>query len=1743
MIHLTGYKIKEEIFKSENSTIFRGARDSDNCPVVIKLLNREYPSTKELSAFIREYEIMNKITLDGIIKAYKMEKCNNSLAIIMEDIGGESVARVLQSIKSGISEKLQLAIQMTNSLLQLHRQNIIHKDVNPSNFIWNYKTNKVKIIDFGISAELIREASQCVNLNVLEGTLDYISPEQTGRINRPIDYRTDLYSLGITLYELFTEQLPFRGDDDLELIYSQIAKEPLPPIDINPDIPEVLSDIIMKLIAKTPEERYQSSFGLMKDLEFCEQLLKEKRIVSRFMPGQRDILDRFEIPHKLYGREAEIEMLINSFEMAADGTSQFLLVSGYSGIGKTSLIHEIRKPITCKKGYFISGKFNQLERNIPYYGITQAFKELIKQLLAQSQHSLDTWKQRLLDAMGNNGQVIIDILPELEQIIGPQPQVAELNPLEAQNRFQMAFREFIKVFTKPEHPLVVFLDDLQWSDTSTLDLIKYILISGNIQHILFIGAYRDNEVKTGHPLLRLMDELGNEKQDEIPSFDQMFLKPLKFSSVNQLIADTLHSQPSATESLANIIFQKTQGNPFFISRLLTSLYLEGTFTFLAESGQWIYDLKKVEAVEISDNVVDLLVKGLELLPVETMNILKLVASVGTQFDLRTVSLISEKSIAALGRDLWIAIEKEIILPLNNNYKFINTLNNEMDPSDLEMDFCFAHDRIRQAVYSLITESEKCEFHLNIGMEYLKSFRETKRTDEIFDMVNHLNIGRCSISDKNVRLELADLNIMAGNKAKKSTAFASALSYFETAKSLLSEEEWDLTPDKLFALLMEQASTALLSGDLLKADAICEHLSKIATSNLEKGAVTNIKVLLLIFQGKLVGAIDEIRKTLLLFNVSLPETPEEIGQKMQEGIMKMKGFLASTPVEELVNIPVMNDPEILMAMQLLFQVVPPAIQVNPQLYMLASLMMFEMTSVYGTSPLSCKCFADCGVIMGNMLSDYETGYKLGEAAFELIKKFKAESQKPPVYFIFTYLSHWRAHYQEGLDYYDMSYRTGLETGDLMHATYAIAHKMHLLMWVGRNLKECKTETENTIAFLKQAKGVVPLVLTKIVYYFIQKFQTTPDQDAQLNFEAKDNEMLGMIENTHNLPFLVRFFQYNTYLNIVSGNFEVAEKWNTRAEKIIFAGITDFPTPDHYLFQGLILIHKWDKATEEEQFKIRENLSDIKCKLKNWSENCPVNFAHKYYLLSALIAIIEKEPLDTIVGHFKNAMKSIGSNDFIQFRAMCNELYGVFWLKEGDETIGKAYIREAHYLYKQWGAFRKVAIMEKQYSHYFMMDEINIRGTKLTKGTKGGTSAVTYSSIDMTSILKCTQAISSEIKIEKLLTILIRTMIENAGAQRGCLLLRNDVDGQFYIEAAQNDNSNHIQVMHSLPLTESRMLCMEIVQYVTRTKETVVVHDACSDDNWQSNPYVIKNRIKSILCTPVFYQNRLKGVVYLENNLSDNVFTSQRLEALRILSSQASISIENARLYENMEEKIRERTIQLNDANEKLRELSLHDPLTNLHNRRYAFEFTYDKIAQFIKNKAISLNNNEKRQLTVEGNVIGVFLIDIDHFKAVNDTYGHTAGDNVLIAISKVLKQMIRKDDIIVRWGGEEFLIILYNTKPEYLEKFSRKVLENIQETQVRISENETINKTCSLGYVEMPLDITNPELFNLEQMVNISDYALYCAKEHGRNCAAHFKMTKWVGSEYDLKKYLTNLSNISKLDEESFKIEFIHTSEG
>jgi diguanylate cyclase (GGDEF)-like protein len=918
---------------------------------------------------------------------------------------------------------------------------------------------------------------------------------------------------------------------------------------------------------------------------------------------------------------------------------------------------------------------------------------------------------------------------------------------------------------------------------------------------------------------------------------------------------------------------------------------------------------------------------------------------------------------------------------------------------------------------------------------------------------------------------------------------------------------------------------------MKASALCDRVSLLAGTPIEKAIVSNIKMLIYEFQGKMVEAIDEIRATLRTFNIHLPSSQQEIGMAMQSGIGKMQGGIARISVDKLASLPEMTDPEMLMVMQLLYQVIPPALITNPPLSMVTALMMFDLSLTHGTTSFSAKSFTDCAILQSAALADYTTANKLCDAAFAIIKKYNAESLKAAIYFCVTYSSYWKTHFSESLRYYELSYQTGLQTGDIQHASYAIAHKVFLNIHVGKNLQKCKEETDQAILFLQKTQTATPMLLARLAQQTINKLT---DPDLNTSFEQSDNELLGIIKSTHNVPFEFRFYQYSALLNILHDNMVEAEKWNTLTEQSIFAALADFPVADHYLFQGLILIHKYTESTDTEKPALREKVTTILDKLNNWNNNCSVNFAHKYYLLAAEAAVIDNKPLDVITGLFDQALTSIQDSDFTHMKAFINEREGKFWLSKGIETVGKAFIRDAHYLYSQWGGARKTAMLEKQYPQFFMSSDTIVTKTGRTRGT-------TTRSIDIMSIMKSSQAISSEIRFDKLLTILIQTIIENAGAQCGYLLLKNEKEKEFTIEAMKCERVNMIKVMEKIPYTQCETICHEIIQYVIRTKKHIVLDNACYDETFRNNAYIRTNEVKSVLCLPIVYQNMLKGIVYLENNLTPGVFTAERLEILMMLASQASISIENAQLYETLEDKVRERTIQLKFANEQLKELSLHDPLTNLHNRRYAYEFVSDQAVKFIKDKVRSINNENKRTPSPRDNVLGIFLIDIDHFKDVNDTYGHKSGDNALVVFSDVLRKLIRKNDFIIRWGGEEILIILNNTSEQYLETFARKVLESVQAAPIEVAYGKQIHITCSIGYTEMPSNMSAPELFTLEQTINLSDFALYLAKEHGRNIAVHLSAREQVSLSQEYIDYLLRLNKNSAINDNYISVEYIKHS--
>src|SRR4028119_1984330 len=816
MLSIPGIAVQTLLYESANSLVYRAIREADNQPLILKLLKESYPTPQELLRYRTEYRITRELKEAGVVQVYDLQKYQNSLVMFVEDFGGQSLKILMQQRKFSLKEFLLVASATTEILGQIHRANIIHKDINPSNIVFNPATGQIKIIDFGISTQLTRETPSLKNPNVLEGTLAYISPEQTGRMNRALDYRSDFYSLGVTFYELLTGKLPFETEDALELVHCHIARQPVPVHEIDPKIPLILSQIVSKLMAKNAENRYQTAGGLKHDLDKCLVQLQQTDSIEEFELATRDITDRFLIPEKLYGRETEVSSLLAAFERVSKGSAEMMLVAGFSGIGKTAVVSEIHKPIARQRGYFIKGKYDQFQRNIPFSAFVQAFRELMGQLLSEPDAQLQTWKTRIMTAVGESGQVLIEVIPELERIIGPQPPALELSGTAAQNRFNLLMQKFVQVFTTAEHPLVMFLDDLHWADSASLNLLQ--LLMQDRGHLLVLGAYRDNEVSAAHPFMLTVDEIV--KSGAV--VNTIMLQPLSQIDLNQFVADTLICDLSLAGPLTELVYQKTKGNPFFSTQFLKSLYEDGQIIFdppvspLSKGGSkggWQCDIAQARLTHASD-VVEFMATQLQKLPALTQEILKLAACIGAQFDLDTLAIVREELPEQTASALWKALQEGLILLIAEGYKcFIPTDDRSNTESITNPTYRFLHDRVQQAAYSLIPDNQKQATHLKIGQLLLHKYSEIEREEKLFDIVGHLNLGIELIVQPQEREALAQLNLEAGGKARNSTAYVAANIYLQTGINLLTANCWQSQYELTLNLYVAAAEAAYLNADI------------------------------------------------------------------------------------------------------------------------------------------------------------------------------------------------------------------------------------------------------------------------------------------------------------------------------------------------------------------------------------------------------------------------------------------------------------------------------------------------------------------------------------------------------------------------------------------------------------------------------------------------------------------------------------------------------------------------------------------------------------------------------------------------------------------------------------------------------------------------------------------------------------------------------------------------------------------
>ena len=1519
----TNYKITKQIYESANSLVFQGLLKLNNQPIILKILKENYPTPSELTRYKQEYEVIRSLNnnVDHIIRVYDLHRYNNSLVILLEDFGGQSLKLLLPQTQLTLEEFLTIAIKITEGLAVIHTNNIIHKDINPSNIIYNPQTNQLKIIDFGISTRLSREFLTVLPPHQLEGTLAYIAPEQTGRMNRGIDYRSDFYSLGVTFYELLTNQLPFETTDPIELVHCHIAQQPLPVHEAIPNIPLAVSNIVSKLLAKTPEERYQSAWGIKADIETCLYKLKTLGEISEFPLGSQDISDKFQIPQKLYGREQEVKELLSAFEKVSQGKTGIILISGYSGIGKSALVNEIHKPITKERGEFISGKFEQLKRYIPYSAISQAFQELICKLLSETETTLQIWKNKILGALRNNGQIIIDVIPELEKIIGPQPPVEELGATESQNRFNLFFQRFFNVFCQKEHPLIIFIDDLQWADLPSLNLLEQLILDSDNKYFLAIGAYRDHEVSPGHPLMGTLEKI---KQAQV-AVNEITLSPLQFNHINQLVADTLHCSTKVSRSLTELVAKKTGGNPFFLIQLLYSLYQENLIVFNPEQfpSYWQWELEQIETVSITDNVLELMVRKIEKLDEKAQQVIKLAACLGNQFNLEILGTVNNKSQIVTAREVQPALNEGLIIPLDNNYKIPllsnpeELLNNSSDISSsyyTYITYKFSHDRVQQAAYSLIPETEKKQVHLQVGRLLLKNIKDTQEPENelqnnIFDIVNQFNEGLDLIYEQLEKDELAKLNLQAGKKAKVSTAYQTALKYLETGIKLLDVNQWNEEGSLIFKIHLELLEVLYLTTNYLKVQDYSNFLLSKNYDTLEKVDIYIIKSRSYFAELKQQKAIENFCQALALpkIEIDLPQDEDKIKKRTNQEYKRLKLLLKHRQIQDLVDLPQLSDPYKISALVILQKIMPSLYTMNSPLLDWCILKQINLCIEHGNPTTAVASYIYYSLIS---TSDINLSYQFGQLSLKLQEKYYIPSREPVV--IMIYYGHvW--HKKQSLRNIKVQeklincFYKCRDVGNYEGAFYCFTVYSYLYLFGGYSLENFRQKGEEYLSLISKFQiehfTNYQYVWNQIVNNLIDEQKDFTLIGDSLSVEASyldywsENNFKRLLFLTYFAKlFLLYFFkQYNHGID-----------YSIKTKKAIFV-------EQHNFYSSLIFLANYHNSDPIKQKKFLEEVNKNQEEMKRWIENCRENYQNKYDLVEAEKAKILGQTLQA-QELYDRAIEGAEKYEFIHEEALAYERAAEFYFALGRHKIGQFYLRNAHHCYIRWGAKAKVKKLEEEYPQYLLgvTDQSKSKGLSTTISTTGNDGEI----LDLTTVIKASQAISGEIKLEKLLKNLMKIVIENAGAQKGFLIFKSE--SNWVIEAQGNINEEEVTILQSIPIkskehdNSSSILPDSIINYVARTQEYVVLNEAFSEGQFINDPYIIAHQTKSILSTPLLNQGKLKGIVYLENNLTTGAFTSQRIELLNILSAQAAISIDNSRLYQTLEQRVEERTKELSQT---------------------------------------------------------------------------------------------------------------------------------------------------------------------------------------------------------------------------------------
>ncbi|MBO6563313.1 MAG: AAA family ATPase [Pseudomonadales bacterium] len=1503
MITVPGYKQLKLVHQGLQNLVYSGVRVKDGEKALLRQLRPELISPQLISRHQREFELLTQIQSPHVIRALELIERDDAPILVTEAPKGVPLISYLAEHDLTAIEAAKIGCLIANAVGDLHRVNIVHRDINPANIVFDPIEVAIKLIDFGISTATAPNQMEAEVNRMLEGTLAYLSPEQTGRMNRSVDYRSDFYSLGVTLYQLLTGRLPFYSDNSLELIHQHMTHTPVPPDQINPDIPHALSRISMKLLAKMPEDRYQSAYAVIRDLDRYLDLAKTQNSSQvDFEVALDDISERLNIHEGLLERDAALVQLLTYFDQVAKGQSATVIVTGDTGIGKSSLIRELEREAIARGSFLAKGTHNPITTEVPYTAVSTALNDLVKQLITRPdfEHLRENIRRRMVGLE----EPVYSLAPELRNVLDYEPSDKSLPSVEARPKLVRGLTALLTAICDSKTPLVISLDNVQWIDSASVDLFDDLFSRNQLPHVMLLGAYRSFALEQDDTnRVRIQKLLDRNRNIRL-----MRLENLTFEAVNRMISKSLFRAEPETLEFSRLVHEKTGGNPLAVKEFLSRIYEKQLLHFNHTHRDWEWSIQEISSETPSDNVSLTLINQLQNLDKTTIRLLQIASCIGIEFDLELLQMVAGLSFAETSSKLSLAIQQGYLLQLSS----------QPDIRDKRVLFRFAHERIHQTAYSMMHSRERRQTHASIGQSILQ-LSQGDPGNRIFNIVNQLNSSYDSPDASHVdQLQLAELNITAGRKAKSAAAFQQAFKYFRTAIALLGQNAW-VQHERCLEMHLEAANAAYLCGDEHQLDSLINNILEHARSPIDSAQAYEIQIRALIAGYRLNEATKIARIAAESMGVKLTGSlhPRTI-------ITAIKVLFSSWRLSrrDAIELPEMQDEHQLAIMRLLLLLCHAAYISGDGRISRYVLEMAHRSLKHGLAPESSFAFPALGSVFIKYFGTIDFGYRLGQLALANLRDDNKELHCRTLTLAYNWNFSWRDHLNTTLEPLATAHKIGMENQDIEYALIAATSSSANAFVLGNDLNSIEANlVDQTVESAQHQQ--MPIYYMGAVYLQATRNLIEPGPTPWLleGEEFNENELLQFEELKDDDSALANLFVVKLYLSILFDRTEHALSFADQVQNHFNAIQASPAVPFFRMLETLACIRSLPDARPIDALSLRRRISRNRRMIRKWAHHSPENMAHRRYLIEAEYAAVTGRQTDAMQ-HFESAISYAQQNGYLNDLALANESAGRYFISTGKKEIAHYFLRNAVVSYKRWGASSKVAHLEGLFPELSQPPSSPI---------VSATNRVVYadkSLLDLETVMQASQILAGEIVLENLLERLMQVALINAGGHKASLVMANDSDLTVEITTWVSDSNTEYR-FESIPLDQSMDIPVSIVQYVARTQENLVLNDAIKEDIFTQDEYILREQPKSVLCIPIMSQSHLTGVLYLENRHNTNAFPQDRVSLLKLLASQSAIAIENSRLYQQLNDSRNKYLSLYQNAVEGIFEIDGRGEVTNIN----------------------------------------------------------------------------------------------------------------------------------------------------------------------------------------------------------------------